>query len=72
MCNFKDVVSCKIKEGIPLSAEIVKGSKPCVVPIEINSNTNTLLSITVWSKSVAIGIDNLMQNIIRSNGIFLH
>lgn len=68
--KFKDVVSCRIEKGVSLPIESGANSEPCVVLIGMNNNTNMLVSITVWSKSVADEINKLIQIIIHSNKFF--
>ena len=67
---FKDVVSRRIEKGVSLPTESGANSEPCVVLIGMNNNTNMLVSITVWSKSVADEINKLIQIIIHSNKFF--
>ena len=68
--KFKDVVSCRIEKGVSLPTESGANSESCVVLIGMNNNTNMLVSITVWSKSVADEINKLIQIIIHSNKFF--
>lgn len=65
--KFKDILSCRIEKAPCHDNEDSNLSKPYIVLIGINSNTNMLLSLTVWSKSIATEIDSLLQNIIQSN-----
>ena len=67
--RFKDIVSCKIEKAVSLQKEIEINATPQILLIGINNNTNMLLSITVWSKSVANEINDLIQTIIQSNKI---
>lgn len=68
--KFKDIISCRVEKAVSLQKETENASEPHVLLIGINNNTNRLLSITVWSKSVASEIESLMQNIIQSNSKF--
>lgn len=67
--RFKDIVSCKIEKAVSLQKEIGINATPQILLIGLNNNTNMLLSITVWSKSVANEINDLIQTIIQSNKI---
>ena len=66
--KFKDIVSCKI-ENVSLQKETAKASEPCILLIGTNNPTNMLVSVTVWSKSVASEINDLIQEIVKSNKI---
>ncbi len=68
--NFSDILSCRIEKATFLCDEKENTSEPYIVLIGTKHLTNMLLSITVWSKSVASEIDSLMQNIIQSNSRF--
>lgn len=59
--KFKDIVSCKIEKAVSLQKEIGINATPQILLIGLNNNTNMLLSITVWSKSVANEINDLIQ-----------
>ena len=65
--KFKDIVSCKVEKPISFQKEIGNSSEPYVLLIGINSKTNMLVSVTVWSKSVVNEIKELIQEIIKSN-----
>lgn len=77
--RFKDILSCKIEKAPYKSVDTenatdhtemgINNSDPQILLIGINNNTDMLLSITVWSKSVATAINDLMQEIIKSNKI---
>lgn len=68
--NFSDILSCRIENAPYLCSEKENASDPCVLLIGTNTPTNMLVSLTIWSKSVASEIDSLMQNIIQSNSKF--
>ena len=65
--KFKDIVSFKVEKPISFQKEIGNSSEPYVLLIGINSKTNMLVSVTVWSKSVVNEIKELIQEIIKSN-----
>ena len=44
-------------------------SDPYVLLIGVRDNTNMLVSVTVWSKSVVNEINDLIQEIVKSNKI---
>ncbi|MDO5483036.1 MAG: hypothetical protein Q4F47_08370 [Bacteroidaceae bacterium] len=67
--KFKDIVSCKIEKAVSLQKETEKASEPCILLIGTNNPTNMLVSVTVWSKSVASEINDLIQEIVKSNKI---
>lgn len=66
--RFKDILSCKV-EAVSLQKETENASEPYVLLIGVNDNTNALVSVTVWSKSIANEINSLIQEIIKSNKI---
>lgn len=68
--NFSDILSCKIEKAPSICSDKGNTSEPCILLIGTNSPTNMLLSLTIWSKSVANEINSLMQNIIQSNSKF--
>ena len=65
--NFKDILSCRIEEAPYPYTEEGNPSRPYILLIGTNNRTNILISLTVWSKSIATKIESLMQNIIQSN-----
>ena len=65
--KFKDIISCKVEKAVSLPKDAEKASEPSVLLVGVNDNTNMLLSITVWSKSVANEIKDLIQEIVKSN-----
>lgn len=67
--KFKDIVSCRIEKALPMLQETENTSEPCVLLIGVKDNTNMLVSVTVWSISVANKINDLIQEIIQSNKI---
>ena len=68
--KFKDIISCKVEKAVSLQKDAENASEPCILLIGTNNPTNMLVSLTIWSKSVASEIDSLMQNIIQSNSRF--
>ena len=62
--KFKNIVSCKIEK---LQQTETEG--PCALLIEVNKNAELIISLTVWSKSTADAVNNLIQQIIKSNKI---
>jgi hypothetical protein len=68
MLRFKDILSCR-KEKAPCgyNGETENSAEHYVLLIGINSNTNSLISLTVWSKYTADTVNNLLQEIIQSN-----
>lgn len=68
--NFSDILSCRMEEAPYLRNEKGNTSEPCVLLIGTNNPTNMLLSLTIWSKSVANEIVGLMQSVIQSNSKF--
>lgn len=67
--KFKDIISCRVEKAASLQEETEKTSEPHVLLIGVNNNTNRLVSVTVWSKSIAYEINDLIQEIIKSNKI---
>lgn len=67
--HFKDILSCKMEKAPYMCVDAESNSEPQIILIGTNNKTDMLLSITVWSKSVAIAINDLMQEIIKSNKI---
>ncbi len=65
--KFKDIISCKVEKAVSLYKETGNASEPYVLLIGVNDNTNMLVSVTVWSKSIVNEISNLIQEIIKSN-----
>ena len=68
--KFSDILSCRIESVPSLCGERDNASEPCILLVGTNNPINRLISLTIWSKSVASEIDNLMQNIIQSNSKF--
>lgn len=68
--NFSDILSCRMETAPCLCGDKDNASEPCVLLIGTTDPTNMLVSLTVWSKSVANEIDSLMQRIIQSNRKF--
>lgn len=68
--NFSDILSCRMENASYLRSEKDNASEPYILLIGTNNKTNMLVSLTIWSKSVASEIDSLMQNIIQSNSKF--
>ena len=68
--NFSDILSCRMEKAPYSCSEKENISEPYIVLIGTSCLTDMLLSVTVWSKSVANEIDSLMQNIIQSNSRF--
>lgn len=68
--NFSDILSCRMETAPCLCGDQENVSEPCVLLIGTTDPTNMLVSLTVWSKSVANEIDSLMQRIIQSNRKF--
>ena len=68
--NFTDILSCRMEKAPYLCNEKDNASEPCILLIGTNNPTNMLVSLTIWSMSVAREIDCLMQNIIQSNSKF--
>lgn len=68
MLRFKDVLSCRMEKALfRCDEEMGNSSEHYVLLIGINSNTNSLISLTVWGKSTADSINSLLQEIILSN-----
>lgn len=67
--KFKDIISCKVEKAVFLQKDTENASEPSVLLVGVNDNTNMLVSVTVWSKSIANEINNLIQEIIKSNKI---
>ena len=67
--NFNDILSCRIENAPYLCSEQENASDPCILLIGTNNLTNMLVSVTVWSKSVASEINDLIQEIVKSNKI---
>lgn len=67
--KFNDILSCRIEKAASMQKLAENASEPYILLIGVNDNTNMLLSITVWSKSVATEINNLIQEIVKSNKI---
>lgn len=68
MLRFKDVLSCRMEKApCRCGEEMGNSSEHYVLLIGINSNTNSLISLTVWGKSTADSINSLLQEIILSN-----
>lgn len=67
--KFKDIISCKVEKAVSLQKDAENASEPSVLLVGVNDNTNMLVSVTVWSKTVANEISNLIQEIIKSNKI---
>ena len=67
--KFKDIVSSKIEKAVSLQKETENASDPYVLLIGVRDNTNMLVSVTVWSKSVVNEINDLIQEIVKSNKI---
>jgi hypothetical protein len=62
--KFENIVSCKIEK---LQQTETEG--PYALLIEIKKNAELIISLTVWSKSTADIVNDLMQQIILSNKI---
>mgnify|MGYP006974329422 FL=1 len=68
MLRFKDVLSCRMEKApCGYNGETENSAEHYVLLIGINSNTNSLISLTVWSKYTADTVNNLLQEIIQSN-----
>lgn len=67
--KFKDIISCKVEKAVSLQKDAENASEPCILLIGTNNLTNMLVSVTVWSKTVANEINDLIQEIIKSNKI---
>lgn len=67
--KFKDIISCKVEKAVSLQKDAENASEPCILLIGTNNLTNMLISVTVWSKSVASEINDLIQEIVKSNKI---
>ena len=67
--KFKDIVSCKVEKAVYIPKKTEKASEPYILLIGVNDNTNMLVSVTVWSRSIANEINNLIQEIVKSNRI---
>ena len=62
--KFKNIVSCKIE-----NLQQTETEWPCALLVEVNKNAELIISITVWSRSTAEVVNDLMQQIIQSNKI---
>lgn len=62
--NFDNILSCKMEKA-PYNNE--NSSEPYILLIGTNDKTNLLISITVWSRTTAKNIHDLIQNIIQSS-----
>ncbi len=68
MLRFKDILSCRMEKApCGYNGEIENSAEHYVLLIGINNNTNSLISLTVWSKYTADTVNNLLQEIIQSN-----
>ena len=67
--NFSDILSCRMENASYLRSEKDNASEPYILLIGTNNKTNMLVSVTVWSKTVANEINDLIQEIIKSNKI---
>lgn len=68
MLRFKDILSCRMEKApCGYNGETENSAEHYVLLIGINSNTNSLISLTVWSKYTADTVNNLFQEIIQSN-----
>lgn len=67
--KFKDIISCKVEKAVSLQKDAENASEPCILLIGTNNLTNMLVSVTVWSKTVANEINDLIHEIIKSNKI---
>lgn len=68
MLRFKDILSCRMEKApCGYNGETENSAEHYVLLIGINSNTNSLNSLTVWSKYTADTVNNLLQEIIQSN-----
>jgi hypothetical protein len=68
MLKFKDILSCRMERApCGYNGETENSAEHYVLLIGINSNTNSLISLTVWSKYTADTVNNLLQEIIQSN-----
>lgn len=68
MLRFKDTLSCRMEKApCGYNGETENSAEHYVLLIGINSNTNSLISLTVWSKYTADTVNNLLQEIIQSN-----
>ena len=65
--KFKDIISCKVEKVVSFQKDAENASEPSILLIGVNDNTNMLVSVTVWSKSVANEINDLIHEIIKSN-----
>ena len=68
MLRFKDILSCRMEKApCGYNGETENSAEHYVLLVGINSNTNSLISLTVWSKYTADTVNNLLQEIIQSN-----
>ena len=69
--KFADITSCRI-EQVPSTDNVLEetDTNPLVLLIGTNRKTEMLMSITVSSKQTAHRINNLLQEIIKSNKLF--
>lgn len=67
--KFNDIISCKVEKAVSLQKDADNASEPSVLLVGVNDNTNRLVSVTVWSKTVANEVNDLIQEIIKSNKI---
>ena len=68
MLKFTDILSCRVEKApCGCTEETGNSTEHYVLLIGVNSNTNSLISLTVWSKYTADAINNLLQEIILSN-----
>ncbi|MBR6699683.1 MAG: hypothetical protein IKL71_06665 [Bacteroidaceae bacterium] len=69
--KFADITSCRI-EQVPSTDNVLEetDTNPHVLLIGTNRKTEMLMSITVSGKQTAHRINNLLQEIIKSNKLF--
>ena len=67
--RYDDIISCRIEKGEYIPKDDPNHSEPHVLLISVKSNTDMLLAITIWGKSTALKIYNLIQLILNSNTI---
>ena len=69
--KFADITSCRIEQA-PSTDNVLEetDTNPLVLLIGTNRKTEMLMSITVSGKQTAHRINNLIQEIIKSNKLF--
>ena len=67
--KFKDIVSCKIEKACIFAKGNRKSLRALYLAYRNEQPNQYALSVTVWSKSVASEINDLIQEIVKSNKI---